>query len=132
MGMGALAQLLKNQDMKLQDRMREFFPPMSEVIKGLKIITHIGYSADNISSDTDVIIVGNAITRENIEAQEAMKSGKKVLSMPQAMYEYFLKIKTPVIISGTHGKTTTTLMLSWILEDIKENPSFFCGRNWFK
>jgi len=101
---------------------------MSDQLASLGIIPCEGYAAENISAaKPDLVIIGNVIRKENVEAQEVMRLGLAYLSMPQAIREFFLKEKTTLVIAGTHGKTTCSTMAAWLLESAGAQPGFLVG-----
>jgi UDP-N-acetylmuramate: L-alanyl-gamma-D-glutamyl-meso-diaminopimelate ligase len=105
----------------------ELYPPMSTLLESLQIPLVRGFSADHVPPDCDTLIVGNAATRDNPEAAEAFRRGLPVLSLPQAVRQYLLPGKISIVITGTHGKTTTSALLSWLLLDSGRDPSFLVG-----
>jgi UDP-N-acetylmuramate: L-alanyl-gamma-D-glutamyl-meso-diaminopimelate ligase len=105
----------------------ELYPPMSTLLESLQIPLVRGFSADHVPPDCDTLIVGNAATRDNPEAAEAFRRGLPVLSLPQAVRRYLLPGKISIVITGTHGKTTTSALLSWLLLDSGRDPSFLVG-----
>jgi UDP-N-acetylmuramate: L-alanyl-gamma-D-glutamyl-meso-diaminopimelate ligase len=100
---------------------------MGERLRAWGIPTHEGFSPANIPADADLVIVGNVCTRDNPEAQAALERGLRVMSFPQALAEYFIGDKTSVVVAGTHGKTTTTALLSYLLMEAGRDPSFLVG-----
>ncbi len=105
----------------------ELYPPMSTLLESLQIPLFRGFSADHVPADCNAMIVGNAATRDNPEAAEAVRRGLPVLSLPQAVRQYLLPGKISIVITGTHGKTTTSALLSWLLLDSGRDPSFLVG-----
>ena len=99
-------------------------PPMSTLLASLGIPTAKGYAPEHVPADADRVIVGNAALRDNVEAAEAKRRGLPVLSLPQAVRQYLLPGKTSIVITGTHGKTTTSALLSWLLLDSGRDPGF--------
>lgn len=104
-----------------------FYPPMSTLLEALRIPVATGFSPDHIPPETDRVIVGNAALKDNPEAAEAYRRGLPVLSMPQAIREHLLPGKTSVVVTGTHGKTTTSALVSWLLFDSGRDPGFLVG-----
>jgi UDP-N-acetylmuramate: L-alanyl-gamma-D-glutamyl-meso-diaminopimelate ligase len=100
---------------------------MSTLIESLQIPVARGFSPEHIPADCDCVIVGNAATRDNAEAAEAFRRGLPVLSLPQAVRQYLLPGKASVVITGTHGKTTTSALISWLLLDSGRDPGFLVG-----
>jgi UDP-N-acetylmuramate: L-alanyl-gamma-D-glutamyl-meso-diaminopimelate ligase len=126
-GMGALAGLLKEAGHDVTGSDRAFYPPMSERLQAWGIPTRQGFDPAHIASDTDLVIVGNVCRKDNPEAQEALTRGLRVMSFPQALSEFFLAGKTSVVVAGTHGKTTTAALLSYLLLEAGRDPSFLVG-----
>jgi UDP-N-acetylmuramate: L-alanyl-gamma-D-glutamyl-meso-diaminopimelate ligase len=122
-----LAALLKEAGHEVTGSDLDFYPPMSTLLESLQVPVAKGFSPENIPADCDVVIVGNAATRDNPEAAEAARRGLPVLSMPQAIREYLLPGKTSVVITGTHGKTTTSALTAWLLLDSGRDPGFLVG-----
>ncbi len=105
----------------------DFYPPMSTLLESLQITVSRGFSPDHIPADCDAVIVGNAATRDNAEAAEAARRGLPVLSLPQTIRQYLLPGKISVVITGTHGKTTTSALTAWLLLDTGRDPGFLVG-----
>jgi UDP-N-acetylmuramate: L-alanyl-gamma-D-glutamyl-meso-diaminopimelate ligase len=105
----------------------DLYPPMSTLLESLQVPVAHGFSPTNIPADCDAVIVGNAAVKENVEAAEAMRRGLTVLSLPQAIREYLLPGKTSVVVTGTHGKTTTAALTAWLLLDSGADPGFLVG-----
>ena len=126
-GMGALAGLLKEAGHEVQGSDRAFYPPMAERLQAWGIPSRQGFDPAHIDPDTDLVIVGNVCRRDNPEAQAALQRGMKVMSFPQALAEFFIADKTSVVVAGTHGKTTTTALLSYVLVEAGLDPSFLIG-----
>jgi UDP-N-acetylmuramate: L-alanyl-gamma-D-glutamyl-meso-diaminopimelate ligase len=103
------------------------YPPMSDFLRGQGITLSEGYRAENIPADTDVVIIGNAISRGNPEAEAALERKLLYHSLPEVMKEFFLRGKRNFVISGTHGKTTTSAMLAWIFRHAGRDPGFMIG-----
>lgn len=126
-GMGSLARLLMEKGYRVTGSDEALYPPMSDQLAELKIKIYEGYSADNLKERPDLVIIGNVITKMNPEAQEVLKLGLPYRSMPQAVAEFFLKDKTPIVVAGTHGKTTTATLLAWLFHSAGEDPGFLIG-----
>lgn len=125
--MGAVASAMAKQGYEITGSDANAYPPMSTFLEseGIKIST--GYSEKNIPEDADLIVVGNAISRGNPEAEAVLNRHLRYLSLPETMKEFFLKGKRNFVVTGTHGKTTTTSMLAWLMEANSLNPSFMIG-----
>ena len=106
---------------------RALYPPMSTTLERLGIPVAEGFAPEHVPPDCDVIVVGNAALRDNVEAAEGKRRGLPVLSLPQAVRKYLLPGKTSVVITGTHGKTTTSALTAWLLLDSGRDPGFIVG-----
>jgi UDP-N-acetylmuramate: L-alanyl-gamma-D-glutamyl-meso-diaminopimelate ligase len=105
----------------------DLYPPMSTLLESLRIPVQRGFAAEHVPQACDAVIVGNAALRDNVEAAEAARRGLPVLSLPQAVRTYLLPGKTSVVITGTHGKTTTSALTAWLLLDSGRDPGFLVG-----
>jgi UDP-N-acetylmuramate: L-alanyl-gamma-D-glutamyl-meso-diaminopimelate ligase len=126
-GMGALAGLLKEAGHDVKGSDRAFYSPMAERLQVWGIPTQQGFDPGHLDPDTDLVIVGNVCRKDNPEAQAALQMGLKVMSFPQALAEFFIGDKTSVVVAGTHGKTTTAALLSYVLVEAGLDPSFLVG-----
>jgi UDP-N-acetylmuramate: L-alanyl-gamma-D-glutamyl-meso-diaminopimelate ligase len=126
-GMASLAGMLKHQGYTVTGSDQNVYPPMSDYLERLAIPVLQGYLPSNLHARPDLVIVGNVITRYNPEAVELSKLGIPYLSMPQALQTFAMKGKKSIVISGTHGKTTTTALVSWLLECAGLDPGFLVG-----
>jgi UDP-N-acetylmuramate: L-alanyl-gamma-D-glutamyl-meso-diaminopimelate ligase len=126
-GMGALASMLKDMGFEVTGSDQKIYPPMSSFLaqKGIKVAD--GFNGKNITHDTDLVVVGNAVSKDNIEVVETGKMGLYFCSMPQALNRFIAAGKKPVIITGTHGKTTASSILAWILYKARLDPTFMIG-----
>lgn len=122
-----LAALLAQAGHRVTGSDLPLYPPMSTLLESLRIPVATGFSADHIPSDCDCIIVGNAATRDNPEAAEAVRRKLPALSLPQAVRQFLLPGKASVVITGTHGKTTTSALTAWLLLDSGRDPGFLVG-----
>lgn len=125
--MASLAGLLKGQGFVISGSDSAAYPPMSEQLTELDIVIKTPYSAKNLNPKPDLIIVGNVISKNFEEVLEMKKLKIPYMSLPQALSTFFIKKKQSVIIAGTHGKTTTTALMSWVFQFCKLNPSFLIG-----
>ncbi len=126
-GMASLAGMLKDRGFRVTGSDANVYPPMSTQLAALGIALRSPYAAGNIPGDTDLVVVGNAVSRDNPEVAETARRGLPVLSMPQAVADIFLEGREPVVVAGTHGKTTVTSLLSWSLFALGADPSFLVG-----
>jgi len=104
-----------------------FYPPMSNHLENMKIEVTKNYGSSQLKNKPDQVIVGNVMTRGHEVIESLLDSHIPFTSGPQWLYENILREKYVLAVTGTHGKTTTTSMLSWILEDNNYRPSFLIG-----
>lgn len=126
-GMAPLACMLKRAGYSVSGSDNAAFPPMSAVLadSGIKVLE--GFDACHLSPPPDLVIVGNAVPRSNVEAVEAERLGLEMLSFPQALTKFFIGERDSLVVAGTHGKTTTTGMLATALVAAGENPGYLIG-----
>jgi UDP-N-acetylmuramate: L-alanyl-gamma-D-glutamyl-meso-diaminopimelate ligase len=125
--MASMAGLLKDRGFKITGSDLNPYPPMSTQLESLGISIMKGYKAENLHPKPDFVIVGNVISANNEEAQELVKLGIPYTSLPKAMGEFIIDKRESVVISGTHGKTTTTSMMAWAAENAGQKPGFLIG-----
>lgn len=125
--MASLAGILKQEGYLVTGSDQNVYPPMSLFLEDLSIPVLEGYKAENLHPAPDLVIVGNVITKLNPEAVELSRLGLPYLSLPQALQAFAMKGKKSIVICGTHGKTTTTALIAWILENSGMDPSFMVG-----
>ena len=130
-GMAALAGLLKKAGHRVKGSDANIYPPMSTLLNAAGIKIFPGYKKENISKDIDLVVVGNAISKTNEEVKAVLKAGIPYTSFPAALAKFFLEGRKSLVVAGTHGKTTTASMLSWVLESAKRKPGFMVG-GWLK
>src|SRR5712692_3261931 len=126
-GMGSLAGLLADAGYEVRGSDQAVYPPMSTMLrdKGIRLLE--GFSAEHLDDRPDLVIVGNIATRANPEAIAAAERGIPFLSMPQAIGRLFLEGRHSIVVAGTHGKTTTSGLLAWVLSAAGRDPSFLVG-----
>jgi len=100
---------------------------MSTLLERAGIQPQEGYDPAHLTPRPDLVIIGNAIHRDNPEAREAERLGLPILSMPQALARFFLARHRSLVVSGTHGKTTTTAMAAWVWADCGRDPGYLIG-----
>src|SRR5579883_1499383 len=126
-GMGALAALLREAGHDVSGSDVAFDPPVGPALRALGIRCLAGYDASHLSDRPDLVVVGNAIRRGNPEAEAAERLGLPRTSMSSALREQFLARRRPLVVAGTHGKTTTTAMCAWLLSRAGLEPGWFIG-----
>ena len=125
--MASLAGMLKARDWHVTGSDAAAYPPMSEFLASLGVPVAQPYAALNLDPRPDLVIVGNAISRGNVELERVLDERIPFRSLPQILYEEFLRGHEVIAIAGTHGKTTTTSMLAWIFKVAGKDPSFLVG-----
>src|SRR5215467_12572426 len=126
--MASLAGMLREKGEAVCGSDSDVYPPMSDFLDKLGIPVFKGYNAANIqNSRADLVVVGNALSRGNPEVEYVLDSGIRYASMAETVKEYFIRGKNSIVVAGTHGKTTTTAMLAWVLEVAGRKPSFLVG-----
>ncbi|MBI4964634.1 MAG: UDP-N-acetylmuramate:L-alanyl-gamma-D-glutamyl-meso-diaminopimelate ligase [Desulfomonile tiedjei] len=126
-GMGSLAGMFHEHGYTVTGSDNGVYPPMSDFLSQMGIKVMEGYAASNLKPRPDLVVVGNVIRRTNPEAVELENSGVPFVSMPEALIRFFARNKTRIVVTGTHGKTTVSSMIAWILHDQKLDPGFMIG-----
>lgn len=125
--MATLAAMLKQKGIDVRGSDEHVYPPMSDFLAEEGIPTLEGYRAEHITSDLDLVVVGNAISRGNPELEEVLDRRIRYCSLPEAVREFFLWGARSIVITGTHGKTTTTSLTGWVLTHAGLDPSVLVG-----
>ncbi len=125
--MGAVATAMRRRGFTVTGSDTNVYPPMSDFLHSEGIEISQGYRAENIPEGADVVVIGNAISRGNPEAEEALDRKLLYHSLPEVMKEHFLRGKRNFVVSGTHGKTTTSSMLAWLFRNAGHDPGFMIG-----
>jgi UDP-N-acetylmuramate: L-alanyl-gamma-D-glutamyl-meso-diaminopimelate ligase len=127
-GMGALACMLRARGFEVTGSDQDIYPPMSDQLRDAGIPVARGFRAENVlARRPDLVVVGNAVRRENPEAVAAIDAGVPYTSMPDALRELFVRERHSVVIAGTHGKTTTTSLVGWVLVHAGRDPTILVG-----
>src|SRR5438309_635095 len=125
--MASLAGMLAEHGFRVTGSDAAAYPPMSDFLKSLGIPVLQPFAVHNLNPAPDLVVVGNAISRGNIELEHVLDQRIPFCSLPQLLHDEFLRGKEVLVVAGTHGKTTTTSMLSWIFEVARTKPSFLIG-----
>jgi len=125
--MGSVAVALCERGFKVTGSDENVFPPMSIFLGKKGIALKEGYRSENIPADADVVVIGNAIKRGNPEVEAVLSRKLLYLSLPEVLKNYFLRGRHNLVVTGTHGKTTTTALLAWIMEKGGCKPGYFIG-----
>ncbi len=126
-GMGALASMLKDMGFEITGSDQKVYPPMSIFLSSKHIEITEGFSEKNVAYRPDLVIVGNAVSKDNPEVVGMRQMGLEFCSMPQAVNRFIGSGKKSLVITGTHGKTTTSSILAWILYEAGLDPTFMIG-----
>ncbi len=125
--MAPVAGMMKESGFHVTGTDAGVYPPASTLLRSLGIPWREGYREENLSPAPDLVVVGNAISRGNPEIERALDERIPYCSMPQILESYFLPGRASLVVAGTHGKTTTTSMLAWILHVAGRRPGFLIG-----
>jgi UDP-N-acetylmuramate: L-alanyl-gamma-D-glutamyl-meso-diaminopimelate ligase len=126
-GMASLAAMLKESGYEVSGSDEGVYPPMSDFLDQNHIQVCQGYSAQNLKREPDLVIIGNALSRKNPEVEHVLNDRLPFLSFPEALKHFFLRKKIPIVITGTHGKTTTTSIVACCLHSAGLQPNFMIG-----
>ena len=125
--MAPLAGMLRESGYKVSGSDAGVYPPASTLLESLDIPYATSFDARNLTPAPDLVVVGNAISRGNVEVEEMLDRKLPHRSLPEILEEEFLPGKHSIVVSGTHGKTTTTAMLAWIFHVASKRPNFLVG-----
>jgi len=125
--MASLAGMLAQRGFRVTGSDAAAYPPMSDFLHSLGIPVAQPFDAKNLEPRPDLVVIGNAISRGNVELEHVLDQRIDFCSLPQLLHDEFLRGKEVLVIAGTHGKTTTTSMLSWIFHSAGLDPSFLIG-----
>ncbi len=125
--MASLAGMLKERGFRVTGSDAAAYPPMSDFLSDLGIPVAQPFDAKNLEPRPDLVVIGNAISRGNVELEHVLDQRLDFCSLPQLLRDEFLRGKEVIVVAGTHGKTTTTSMLAWIFHSAGLDPSFLIG-----
>jgi len=125
--MASVAAAMQEKGVKVSGSDQNVYPPMSTFLAERKIDVISGYAEQNLAHKPDLIVIGNAISRGNPEAEYVLDHKLRYCSLPELLKEFFIRGKRSLVVSGTHGKTTTTSLLAWVFEHNGLNPSYLVG-----
>ena len=130
-GMAPLACLLRGRGHRVRGSDRPLYPPMSTLLEAAGIEPMAGFDAGHLEPRPDLVVVGNAVPRDNPEARQAERLHRswavERISMPEALWRFFLADRYRVVVAGTHGKTTTTSLAAWVWSECGADPSYLVG-----
>src|SRR5438045_7561237 len=125
--MGAVAVALRERGFKVTGSGENVYPPMSSFLENKGIALMQDYRAENIPANADVVVIGNAMMRGNPEVEAVLNRKLLYLSLPEVLRNFFLRGRHNLVVTGTHGKTTTTALLAWIMETAGRKPGYLIG-----
>lgn len=125
--MASLAGMLQARGHHITGSDENVYPPMSNMLESLGIQIMRGYDAGHLTPSPDCVVVGNAIPRGNPEVEETLNRRLLFRSLPEVLKDEFIRGRRSLVIAGTHGKTTTTSLAAWVIEQAGLNPSFLVG-----
>ncbi len=125
--MASLAVLLKKRGYRVKGSDQNIYPPMSTFLQQHDVPILDGFQEAHLQDSQDLVVIGNTLSRGNPEVEKVLESGTLYVSMPELLREFFIRGKTSLVVTGTHGKTTTASLLTWIFECAGRNPGFFIG-----
>jgi UDP-N-acetylmuramate: L-alanyl-gamma-D-glutamyl-meso-diaminopimelate ligase len=126
-GMASLAGLLKSLGYGVTGSDHNVYPPMSTYLEKIGIPILSGYHEEHLQPRPDLVVIGNAISRSNPEAAAVLSQGIPYISFPQALGRFLIGSRTSLVVTGTHGKTTTSALAAWVLTQAGLDPGFFIG-----
>jgi UDP-N-acetylmuramate: L-alanyl-gamma-D-glutamyl-meso-diaminopimelate ligase len=125
--MASAAAAMKEKGFVVTGSDQNVYPPMSTFLAGKQIEVMNGYAERNLAHKPDLVVIGNAISRGNPEAEFVLEHKLRYCSLPELLKEFFIRGKRSIVVAGTHGKTTTTSLLAWVFERNGLNPSYLIG-----
>jgi UDP-N-acetylmuramate: L-alanyl-gamma-D-glutamyl-meso-diaminopimelate ligase len=125
--MASVAAALQEKGFTVTGSDQNVYPPMSTFLAQRNIQVISGYAEQNLARKPDLVVIGNAISRGNPEAEYVLDHKLRYCSLPELLKEFFIRGKRSLVVTGTHGKTTTTALLTWVFEHNGLNPSYLIG-----
>jgi UDP-N-acetylmuramate: L-alanyl-gamma-D-glutamyl-meso-diaminopimelate ligase len=125
--MASVAGLLRAKGVEVTGSDQDVYPPMSTQLEALGIPILSPYAESNVPADADLVVIGNALSRGNPEVEVVLDRKQRLTSLPALLGDQFIRGRTSLVVAGTHGKTTTTSLLAFVLEKAGLDPSFLIG-----
>ena len=125
--MASAAAAMQERGFRVTGSDTNVYPPMSTFLAERKVEVISGYDEKNLAHKPDLVVIGNAMSRGNAEVEAVLDRKLRYCSLPELLKEFFIRGKRSLVVSGTHGKTTTTSLLTWVFECAGLNPSYLIG-----
>jgi len=125
--MASAAAAMQDKGYQVTGSDQNVYPPMSTFLAAKKIPVMNGYAEQHLAHQPDLVVIGNAVSRGNPEVEYVLDHKLRYCSLPDLLREFFIRGKRSIVVSGTHGKTTTTSLLTWVFEHNGLNPSYLIG-----
>ena len=125
--MGSVAAALVERGYRVSGSDAKVYDPMKSFLESRGIEILDGYRVENVPGDADYIVVGNAQSRGNVEVEAVLNTRRRYISLPEVLKEFFLRDRCNLVVSGTHGKTTASSMLAWLLQSAELEPNYMIG-----
>jgi UDP-N-acetylmuramate: L-alanyl-gamma-D-glutamyl-meso-diaminopimelate ligase len=125
--MASAAAAMKEKGVAITGSDQNVYPPMSTFLAARQIEVANGYSERNLAHKPDLVVIGNAVSRGNPEAEFVLDHKLRYCSLPELLREFFIRGKRSLVVTGTHGKTTTASLLAWVFEHNGLNPGYLIG-----
>jgi UDP-N-acetylmuramate: L-alanyl-gamma-D-glutamyl-meso-diaminopimelate ligase len=125
--MASAAVAMKEMGVQVTGSDANVYPPMSTFLAERQVPVITGYAEQNLAHRPDLVVIGNAISRGNPEAELVLEKKLRYCSLPELLKEFFIRGKRSLVVTGTHGKTTTASLLTWVFEHNGLNPSYLIG-----
>ncbi len=125
--MAAVAAAMQDKGFKITGSDQNVYPPMSTFLADRQVQVMSGYAESNLSHHPDLVVIGNALSRGNAEIEAVLDRRLRYCSLPELLKDFFIRGKRAIVVTGTHGKTTTTALLTWVFEHNGLNPSYLIG-----
>jgi UDP-N-acetylmuramate: L-alanyl-gamma-D-glutamyl-meso-diaminopimelate ligase len=125
--MASLAGLLKEKGHQISGSDQDVYPPMSTQLEAMGVRLLSPFRAENVPEDADLVVIGNALSRGNPEVEAVLDRRQRMTSLPALLADEFIRPRTSIVVAGTHGKTTTTALLAYLLHAAGLDPSFLVG-----
>ena len=125
--MASAAAAMQERGYRVTGSDQNVYPPMSTFLAERRVEVMSGYAESNLAHRPDLVVIGNAISRGNPEAETVLEHKLRYCSLPELLKEFFIRGKRSLVVTGTHGKTTTASLLAWVFEHAGLRPSFLIG-----